>query len=55
MTADSACHDCVALVEYAQLTAVFVHHEADIIFVIVVNIDTEVLSCSQQIQNFFQI
>ena len=55
MTADAACHDGVALVQQAQFAAVLVHHVANIVLLIIVEVDTEVLAGAQQIQNFFQI
>ena len=55
MTADTTGHDGVALVQQAQLAAVLIHHIPNIVFCIVVNVNAEVLSGAEQIQNLFQI
>ena len=55
MTADTTGHDGVALVQQAQLAAVLIHHIPNVVFCIVVNVNTEVFSGAEQIQNLFQI
>ena len=55
VTTDAAGHDGVALVQQAQLAAVLVHHVADVVLVIVVDVDAEVLAGTEQVQDLFQV